>query len=544
MTHTFSFDLIDSNCISKIINDFKPKTSAGHDNFTMVLLKGLNHVVSKPISLIINQSLTTGIFPTKLKLAKVIPVFKKGDESTFENYRPISLLPAFSKVFERVVYDQLYEYFVSKSLFYKSQHGFKKQHSTETAALEFIDRIVKFLDNGKLPVAVYLDLSKAFDTLDHNILLHKLNHYGVTGNSLNWFKDYLTDRKQYVHFDGACSNVLPLSMGVPQGSILGPLLFIIYTNDIYRASSKFESILYADDTTLINSVCSFELLSPSSINENDVSDSINVELQNVYNWLAANKLSLNITKTKYMLFHFPQKQINFTLDLKIDGISLDRTVEFNFLGLTVHEHLNWTPHLNKIGNKLSKVIGIFKRINKFVPTSSLLLMYNSLFLSHLNYSILAWGYSSGRIFSLQKKAVRIISKSSFNAHTDPLFKQLKILKLQDIFKLKALKFYFRYKNNEVPNYFQNIFETFQVHHSYNTRHRGNASLPIPARSRNKKCIRFYIPNLVKNTPPSIIDKIFTHSYHGFSTYTKLFFINKYQDRCTVPNCYVCSNQRL
>ena len=157
---------------------------------------------------------------------------------------------------------------------------------------------------------------------------------------------------------------------------------------------------------------------------------------------------------------------------------------------------------------------------------------------------MAWGYSSGRIFSLQKKAVCIISKLSFNARTDPLFKQLKILKLQDIFKLKALKFYFRYKNNEVPNYFQNIFETFQVHHSYNTRHKGNARLPIPARSRNKKCIRFYIPNLVKNTPPSIIDKIFTHSYHGFSTYTKLFFINRYQDHCTVPNCYVCSNQRL
>ena len=218
------------------------------------LLKGLSSI-SEPLALIINQSLTTGIFPNNLKIAKVIPLFKKDDETNLENYRPISILPAMSKIFEKWVYKQLNEYFISKSLFYKSQHGFKKLHSTKTAALEFTDRITNFLDSGKLPIAIYLDLSKAFDTLDHQILLQNLEYYGIRGSTLNWFKNYLTDRKQYVYFSDACSDILPVRTRVPQGSMLGPLLFIIYTNDMHLASTKFDSLLYADDTTLINSLC-------------------------------------------------------------------------------------------------------------------------------------------------------------------------------------------------------------------------------------------------------------------------------------------------
>ena len=334
-------------------------------------------------------------------MLKLYHYTKKDDETLFENYRPISLLPAMSKILEKVVYKQLNDYFTVNSLFYKSQHGFKKLHSTETAALEFIDRIMNFLDNGKLPLAIYLDLSKAFDTLDHQILLRKLKHYGITGTALNWFEDYLKNRKQYVLFDETRSDVLPITTGVPQGSILGPLLFIIYTNDMHIATSKFDSILYAYDTTFINSICIFDSVF------GDISDSINDELNKVYGWLSANKLSLNISKTKYMLFHFPQKRINFTLDLKIDGTQISKTKRFDFLGLCIQENLNWNAHLQKIGNKLSKVIGIFRRIRKYVPTKTLLIMYNSLFLSHLNFGILAWGHTQDRIFKLQKKAVRI-----------------------------------------------------------------------------------------------------------------------------------------
>ena len=186
-----SINVID---IEKIIHDFKPKTSTGHDRLSMKLIKCISLPITHPLTLIINQSLNTGIFPKKLKLAKVLPVYKKNDNNILDNYRPISLLPALSKIVEKVVCNQLYSYFNTYKLLHKSQHGFRKLHSTETAAFEFIDRISNVLDSGELPIAIFLDLSKAFDTLDHSIILHKLIFYGITGTPMNWFKSCFGSR--------------------------------------------------------------------------------------------------------------------------------------------------------------------------------------------------------------------------------------------------------------------------------------------------------------------------------------------------------------
>ena len=309
---------------------------------------------------------------------------------------------------------------------------------------------------------------------------------------------------------------------------------------MHLASSKFDSILYADDTTLVNPLCSFN----SSISTNthgNLSDNINKELQKVYDWLAVNKLSLNIAKTKYMIFHFPQRKINEILDLKINDTSISKTSEFDFLGLRIHETLNWQPHMNKIGNKLSKLIGIFRKLNKYLPLNTLLLMYNSLFLPHLNYAILAWGFSCDRIFKLQKSIVRLICLTRYNAHTDPLFKTLNILKVEDLFKLKALKFYFLYLQNNLPAYFNDIFAQTPVNHPYQTRNKESMQLLVPKRNRTRKCIRFLIPSLLKNTPPCIKDKFHTHSLSGFSKYAKIHFISKYPETCTIPDCFVCND---
>ena len=469
----------------------------------------------------------------------MLPIFKKDENTLLNNYRPISLLPTISKVFEKIVYRQLYSYFASYKLFYNSQHGFKKKHSTETAALEFIDRILQILDSGKIPFAIYLDLSKAFDTLDHDILLHKLRHYGVDGTPLNWFQSYLKGRCQYVQFDDTRSKLSNISTGVPQGSILGPLLFIIYVNDMPWASSKFNSILYADDTTLINSLCSFDL-NGNDQNHDSVTNNINSELTKVYNWLNANKLSLNISKTKYMIFHFPQRKLNININLKIEDTNIDRTSEFDFLGLRIQENLLWSAHITKIANKLSRVVGILKRIHKYIPIQALMTIYNSLFLPHLNYAILIWGHSCDRITTLQKKAIRIISSVNFNAHTEPLFKKLNILMVKDLMYQKALNFYFRYCNNELPAYFENMFSAVPITHTYPTRHRHVPRYAIPLHSSVQNCIRFYIPKILTTTPEIILDKIHTHSYTGFSKYFKLFTINNYSERCTVANCYICN----
>ena len=241
-----------------------------------------------------------------------------------------------------------------------------------------------------------------------------------------------------------------------------------------------------------------------------------------------------------MVFHFPQRKLHLNLNLKINNIPIDNVNQFNFLGLQIQENLSWTPHINKIANKLSRVTGTLKRLCNYIPTSALLLIYNSLFVPHLNYSLLAWGHSCERISKLQKKAVRLICNTHFLAHTEPLFKRLSILKVRDILRLKALKFYYRYSNSQLPGYFENMFQVATSTHPHNTRYKDVPRITLPVRNSTKFTIRFYIPALINETPANIMEKIFTHSYSGFSKYTKLQFINKYSEVCTIPNCYTCN----
>ena len=312
---SFAFTLVGENDVLKYLSSLRTKNSAGFDGISVKLLKRLSSALINPLTLIINQSLVTGIFPKKLKIAKVLPLFKKDDYTIMDNYRPISLLTSITKLFEKVVFTQLNDYFRNNDLFYDSQYGFLKDHSTEYAAMELTDKILKAIDDKNISLAIFMDLSKAFDTLDHGILINKLAHYGIHGTTFQWFSSYLTDRNQYVEIDGVTSNILPLSTGVPQGSILGPLLFLIYTNDIPYCTEYFNFILYADDTTL-SSTIQISSLSPRDLN---------TELAKVFDWLAVNKLSLNVRKTKYVIFHAINKKIQGVVpNLEINGIPIER----------------------------------------------------------------------------------------------------------------------------------------------------------------------------------------------------------------------------
>ena len=537
----FSFTPVDKDYICNQIKLLKTKTSFGHDGLSSKLLKYIDFEIGDVLACIINQSLLTGIFPDSLKLAKVAPVFKKDDPHLTDNYRPISLLPVISKVFEKVVFRQVYDYFNDNNLLYKNQYGFRKKHSTELAGLEFHDKIASDLENSKLPLAIFLDLSKAFDTIDHEIMLHKLQYYGITGMGLQWFKSYLTNRRQYVQFKDSISSESSLTTGVPQGSILGPLLFIIYMNDIAHVTNKFHFTIYADDTTLIAPICSFAMENhPKDYKK--MANNINKELQIITDWLALNKLSLNAKKTKMMIFHFHQKKItNMNLNLKINNTKIEQVKEFCFLGVVFDECITWKPHVQKVASKISAVVGTISRLKRFLPQNILKMIYNALILPHMNYGLLLWGRNLGRIFKLQKWAMRAITCSKYNAHTEPIFAKLKLLKVEHIHKIALLKFYHRYKNESLPKYFENFLEQEYLTHSYDTRHKNDPMPPNLKKEKTKHCLRYYIQSEIDNIPSNLLTDIQITKLPIFTKNAKSYFLSGYTFICSDPSCWPCQD---
>ena len=443
----FKFTAVNEDCIDKIVKKLKSKSSTGYDNISNILIKHARTILVKPLTLLANQIIHTGEFPRQLKIARVKPLYKKGDQSSFSNYHPISLLPSISKIFENVMAAQLMDYFTTNNLFCIQQFGFRPGHSTELAALKLANHLIAELDNCKIPTNIYIDLSKAFDTLNFDILLKKLEHYGINESAKRLIHSYLTDRFQFVEFNRYKSTYLPISTGVPQGSVLGPLLFLIYINDLPLMSNIFSMLMYADDTTLH---CNID----QHVNEND----IHVELAKLSEWLGANKLALNISKTKFMVFHTSNKAVKYP-NLKINSTDIEQVFEFNFLGVMFNSQMNWNTHINYIASKISRTVGILYRLKDIYPQSVLLTLYNTLILPHFHYCLLLWGSSikeNHPLHMLQKKAVRIIDNSHYIAHTEPICKVHRLLKLPDMFSIALWKFYHKLMNNKLPECFSTI----------------------------------------------------------------------------------------
>ena len=256
------------------------------------VMKTIKRSIIFPLMYITNLSFQTGVFPRELKIANVVPIFEAGDEMVFTNYRHVSVLPVFSKILERLMYNRLIEYINENKLLYWYQFGLQKGKSTYMAVLTLVDKISETLDNGDYVIGVFLDISKAFDSVDHDILLKKLEKYGIQGAALEWFTNYLSNRLQYVTYNGTKSKRETIKCGVPQGSILGPLLFLLYINDLPPVSNDCFSVLFADDTNMF----------VTGKNTADMCLKLNNDLQEICKWLRCNKLSLNILKTHYMIF--------------------------------------------------------------------------------------------------------------------------------------------------------------------------------------------------------------------------------------------------
>ena len=530
------FKCITDNDTQRAIDKLENKNSSGHDGISNKLLKLLKIELSKSLTLIINQMITTGIFPDSFKISKITPLFKKGDVSMLSNYRPISLLPTISKIFERILYNQLYDYFNSNNLLAEEQYGFRTNHSTEYAAVKLVDNVSKEMELGNTPTALYIDLSKAFDTLSFDILLYKLNYYGIKDNAFKLLKNYLTNRRQYVVYNSQNSETLDISTGVPQGSILGPLFYSICINDLITVSNKLKFIMYADDTTIYFNLEDFD---PYNL-ERD----INNELEKITLWLKLNKLSLNVQKTKLMIFHRRQKQIN-ELNISINGTDIERVESFNFLGLHIHESLSWRTHTDIVRNKISKVVGILYRLNNIFPKYILQTLYNSLIMSYINYGLLLWGVESHRIEPLQKKAIRLITNSNYSAHTTPLFIELGLLKVQDMFKLKLLKFYYKLSYDLLPSYFQTYRHVIEREPTRDLRQ--HCIHPPLIRRVYAECSPLIqlikLINILKaDKYDTILEKIISksHTYHGFSFNVTTICLNAYDPICRINQCYICN----
>ena len=541
-TSRFSFKRVECNTITKLIDNLPAKSSAGPDGISSIVLKEIKDVIVPILTIAINQSLSSGVFPSNLKVAQVIPLFKnKGEPFCFGNYRPISLLNVISKIYERVVYNQLYEYFVTNNLFYKSQYGFRTQHSTEDAAIELIDQVHHIFENDAYDqvLAVFLDLSKAFDTIDHDILIYKLKHYGIDGEPLRWLLSYLTDRKQYIKLEDVTSDLMDISVGVPQGSILGPLLFLIYINDVCRASSVLDFIHFADDTTLSKNLAFFGLsgtLSPEQSQRR-----INVELKKVYDWLCVNKLSLNVSKTRSMVFKNPKlPTVSLPFDIEINGEKVKNVSEFNFLGIMLDEFLTWTPHTKKVTSSVSRSLGVIKRVRSFLPIPVLKTLYSTLILPHLTYGLKLWGVNRKPIEMLQKRAVRVITLSKYFAHTSPLFKKHSLLKLEDIYKIQCLKLHYKIERGVVPEFFR----SFTIHnwniHDHFTRGR-NDLRPTKVKSN---WLRHFLPRLVLETPGELLANLHSTTINTFSKNLKKYYIDSYTTACTRHQCLPCGRNVL
>ena len=443
----------DDEEIIKTILSLKSKKSAGADGIRPTLIKKCCQQLYKQILHLMNLSLKTNTVPDKLKIAKVIPVHKKDDKSDPGNYRPISLLSMLHKILEKLMCKRLTDFLNDNNILYKYQFGFRAKHSTTQAVTEIVDNLLQEVDNDKITAGIYLDLSKAFDTVDHSIVLTKLKHYGIRGEALKWFQSYLTNRQQFTVANGICSTKQKVLYGVPQGSVLGPLLFLLYVNDIAAAVPRHKLRLFADDSNIF----------VSDINPRSLKNQMVNVLKNMDEWFRANKLTINMSKTKYSIFVKPRREIPSLLNsITVNGTKISRVSDSKYLGLVLDDKLSWSKHIDELNEKLTKTVQAYKIVTNYLNTPAKYMVYYAYFYSRIQYGCEIYSTAQNKkIKSIQVKqnrALKVLFRKDFYTPTKELHQDLNIPLVKDIGKMNCLKLVHKIIHGQAPEAFQDYFK--------------------------------------------------------------------------------------
>lgn len=474
----FSFHQITPAVILKTFKSLKIKNSEDIWGFSVKFIANIIETVAPLLSELFNDCIGKGVFPDLMKCSKILPLFKSGDSKEPGNFRPISILPAFSKIFEKLMLSQLSTFFNCNSLLCDEQFGFSKGFSTTDAITTFVGSIYDAWENCLDVIGVFCDLSKAFDCVDHEILLDKLSHYGIRDNAQKMLKSYLTKRIMQVDINGVLSHATPVNVGVPQGSILGPFLFLVYINDLPLFINRHAKvILFADDTSLLFNI------SRKLTNTNF----INIALNNVFEWFSSNYLALNANKTNCLMFSLGKERIVDPIMINGNNVTLTKTTKF--LGLLLDTKLQWGSHIESILGKLSSAAYAIRKIREYSDVQTARIVYFSYFHSLMTYGILLWGNSaeSHSIFVLQKRAVRAIYGLGSRVSLRDRFKEINILTMPCQYIMSCLLYARRHLHK---------YNKFGDSHGYQTRHKDKLVLPMTRLSKISKsfvvnCVRFY-----------------------------------------------------
>lgn len=437
--------------LNNLILKLERNKAPGSDGVDSVLVKNISKHIIPVLVYIFNKSLSEGEFPKSLKLAHVVPIFKKGSEELLTNYRPISLLSVFSKLLEKIMKIRLLDFLNSVHFFSNSQFGFREGMNTEAALNRFIGELHNHINDNNFVTGIFLDLQKAFDTVDHTILLFKLHQSGIRGGVLNWFKSYLSGREQYVSIGSSKSSIREIKSGVPQGSVLGPILFLIFVNDLYNGPLKGHITAFADDTAI----------SYAAITINELKLNIEHDMRWLWLWFSCNKLYVNVQKSCLVNFSY-FRSFNFNNPIKFHSYNCTDTILCSctsfpqstcvkYLGLLIDERLNWKEHINYLKNYLLMFLRKFYYLRLLCPDQVLCQVYHAFVNSKLDYGIAFWMSTYityyKRLLTIQKSYIRTICKVRRRTESYPLFKKLNILPLRYQFAFKVLLLFYKISGN-------------------------------------------------------------------------------------------------